>query len=124
MKRAGAIILFALLLIGGFRPMFVRLLVSRRELHQPGPPDGLDRRPLREMEDPTSPEMRAFLQRVRSQTHPGDSIGLDFAPPHNGWSYSYWRASYVLSGRTIKLPGEMDANVIVSWPAETIERRR
>src|SRR5438093_11633628 len=124
MKRAGAIILFALLIVGGFRPMLIRLLVSRSSLHQPGPPDGLDRRPLREKEDPTSPQMREFLERVRSQTRPGDSVAPAFAPPHDGWSYSYWRANYLLSGRTVKLPGDMDANVVVSWPTGTIERRR
>jgi len=124
MKRIVATALFALLFVGGFRPMFLRLIVSRRSLHQPGPENGLDRRPLREREDPTSPDLRAFVDRVRSQTHPGDSIALVFAPPHDGWSYSYWRANYVLSGRTVKLPGDTDANVIASWPPGTLERRR
>ena len=104
--------------------MFLRLLVSRRSLHQPGPESGLDRRPLREKSDPTPAEMQAFLQRVRSQSKPGDSIALVFAPPHDGWSYTYWRANYELSGRTVRLPGETDGNVVAYWPAGTIERRR
>ena len=68
--------------------------------------------------------MQTFLQRVRSQSKPGDSIALVFAPPHDGWSYTYWRANYELSGRTVRLPGETDGNVVAYWPAGTIERRR
>jgi hypothetical protein len=124
MKRIVATVLFALLFIGGFRPMFLRLIVSRRSLHQPGPENGLDRHPLREREDPTSPELHAFLERVRSQTRPGDSIALVFAPPDAGFSYNYWCANYMLSGRTVKFPGDTDADVIARWPPGTIERQR
>lgn len=124
MKRVAAILLFALLFIGGFRPMFLQLLVSRRMLHRPGPVDGLDRRPLREKEDPTPRDLKVFLRGVRTQTHPGDTIALDFAPPYGGWGYMYWRASYVLSGRTILLPGNMDANVIAHDPPGAVERLR
>jgi hypothetical protein len=124
MTRIAALALFILLFAGGFRPMLLRLPFSRASMHQPGPETGLDRRPLREKEDPTSPEMRAFLDRVRTETRRGESIAVVFAPPHDGWSYNYWRAHYALSGRRVLLPGETNADVIAYWPAGTIERRR
>ena len=123
-QRVAASILLALLFIGGFRPMFLRLLVSRRSLMQPGPVSGLDTRPLREHADATTPELLAFFQRIRSVTRRGDTVGLVFRPPFNGFGYVYWRASYMLSGRTVKFPGETDANVIAYWPEGKIERRR
>lgn len=123
-RLATCYVLFALLLIGGFRPMLLRILISRQFLHSPGPESGFDRRPLREKEDPTPPELRAFLERVRAETKPGETIALDFAQPHDMFSFAYWRAHYVLSGRTVNLPGDKNANVIAYWPAGTIERIR
>jgi hypothetical protein len=124
MTRFAALALFILLFAGGFRPMLLRLPFSRASMHQPGPESGLDRRPLREKEDPTSPELRAFLDRVRAQTHRGETIALVFAPPHDGWSYTYWRSHYALSGRNVQPPNIQDADVVAYWPAGTIERRR
>jgi hypothetical protein len=123
-QRAAATILFILLFIGGFRPMFLRLLVSRRFLMRPGPASGLERRPLREWTDPTPPELQAFLQTVRAESRPGETVALVFGPPYDGFSYAYWRANYVLSGRTVRFPGVVDADVIAYWPEGTIERRR
>jgi hypothetical protein len=124
MKRIAALVLFILLFAGGFRPMFVRLLFSKASLHQPGPESGLDRAPLRAREDPTSPELRAFLDRVRAQTKRREKISVVFAPPHDGWSYTYWRANYALSGRFVLYPGDLSGDVIAYWPAGTIERRK
>ncbi|HKB79533.1 MAG TPA: hypothetical protein VKH35_07445 [Thermoanaerobaculia bacterium] len=124
MKRIAAILLFALLFVGGFRPMFLRLLVSRAMVHHPGLPGGLDRKPLREKEDPTPAPLRALLGRARMLTQPGQSVALDFAPPYDGWGYTWWRGSYVLSGRKVLLPGNLDANVVLHYPPPAIERRR
>src|SRR5437899_5719609 len=123
-QRVAASILLAVLFIGGFRPMFLRLLVSRRSLMQPGPLSGLDTRPLREHADATPPELLAFFQRIRAETRRGDTVALVLQPPFNGFGYAYWRASYMLSCRTVNFPGETDADVIAHWPEGTIERRR
>jgi hypothetical protein len=32
-----------------------------------------------------------------------------FGPGHNGFSYTYWRTRYVLSGRTVLLPMDLIA---------------
>ena len=124
MTRVAALLLFILLFAGGFRPMFVRLPFSRAMLQEPGPESGLDRAPLRAKQDPTSPELRAFFERVRAQTKRGDTISVVFAPPHDGWGYSYWRAHYALSGRRVLHPGDVSGDVIAYWPAGTIERRK
>src|SRR5437667_12900736 len=104
-QRVAASILLALLFIGGFRPMFLRLLVTRRSLMQPGPLSGLDTRPLREHADATPPELLAFFQRIRAETRRGDTIGLVFQPPVNGFGYAYWRGRLTLSGRPGQFPG-------------------
>ena len=123
-QRVAATILFIFLFIGGFRPMLLRLLVSRRLLMRPGPANGLERRPLREWSDPTPADLQAFLQTVRGESRPGETVALVFGPPYDSFSYTYWRANYVLSGRTVRLPGVVDADVIAYWPEGKIERRR
>jgi hypothetical protein len=123
-QRVAATILFILLFIGGFRPMFLRLLISRRSLMRPGPANGLDRRPLREWSDPTPPELQAFLQTVRAETRRGETIALVFGPPYDGFGFTYWRANYELSGRSVQLPGVVDGDVVAYWPEGKIERRR
>ncbi len=124
MTRIVAGILLVLLGAGGFRPMFLELLVSRRMLHRPGPASGLDRRPLRERQDPSPPALIEFLQRLRETTRPGDTIALDFAPPNAGWGYAYWRANYLLAGRTVLPPGRRDADVVARYPPRTPTRNR
>jgi hypothetical protein len=123
-QRVAATILFILLFIGGFRPMFLRLLISRRSLMRPGPASGLDRRPLREWSDPTPPELLAFLQTLRAETRRAETIALVFDPPYERFGYNYWRANYEVSGRPVQLPGVVDADVVAYWPEGKIERRR
>jgi hypothetical protein len=123
-QRVAATILFILLFIGGFRPMFLRVLISRRSLMRPGPASGLDRRPLREWSDATPPDLLAFLQTVRGETRRGETIALVFGPPYDGFGYNYWRANYELAGRSVQLPGVVDADVVAYWPEGRIERRR
>src|SRR5438105_3112262 len=122
--RVAATILFIILLIGGFRPMLLRVLFSRRFLMRPGPASGLDRRPLRNWNDPTPLDLQAFLQTVRAESRRGETIALVFKPPYDGWSYTYWRANYALSGRFVPFPGVADADVVAFWPEAKIERRR
>jgi hypothetical protein len=70
----------------------------------PGPVDGLDRKPLRYRADPGPPEIVRFVESVRRETPAGSRIALLFPPPFDGFSYAYWRSSYLLSGRTVLLP--------------------
>jgi len=116
-ERLVAWSLFALLIIGGFR-----LPVSWLR-HRPGPPNGLDRRPLRERDDPSPPQFRTFLESARSQTPPGATVSIDFAAPYDGFSYAYWRANYVLAGRRVLLPGDRSGEYVVSWPAARVVRQ-
>lgn len=69
------------------------------------------------MQDPTPPEVLDFLVRVRAETREGEVIGLALAPPHDGFSYTYWRANYVLAGRMVLPPhaGRAHADVLASW---------
>src|SRR5260370_24424083 len=87
-ERLVAWSLFALLIIGGFRFPLSWLR------HRPGPPNGLDRRPLPERDDPSPPQFRAFLETARAQTAPGATVSIDFAAPYDGFSYAYWRARH------------------------------
>lgn len=118
-----AIILFAVILIGGFRPMFLRLLVSRGSLQKPSSEVGIDTRPLREQLDPTPPDAQAFLTRIRAETKPNETVGIVFDAPHQDFSYMYWRANYVLTGRRVRFPGDQGADVVAYWPSNRIERR-
>ncbi|HUP47842.1 MAG TPA: hypothetical protein VNA04_03530 [Thermoanaerobaculia bacterium] len=73
------------------------------------------------------PGYEAFLAGVRHRTHAGDSIAL--LVPSRGWeqgySYGYFRASYVLAGREVlpvigpgdqQFPGRVDrAAYVAVW---------
>lgn len=120
--QIAAAILFALLLTGGFRPMLLHVLFSRKFLQQPSSEVAMDTRPLREKNDPTPPEMQAFLKRIRDETKPGESVGLVFQPPNESFSYAYWRANYILTGRVLRIPGDEGATVVAHWPEGRIER--
>ena len=116
-ERLVAWSLFALLIAGGFRFPISWLR------HLPGPPNGLDRRPLRERDDPSPPQFRSFLEAARAQTPPGATVSIDFAAPYDGFSYAYWRASYVLAGRRVLLPDDRSGEYVVSWPAARVVRQ-
>lgn len=121
-RRVAAGLLFAALLAGGIRPSLLRLLLPpHRPPEAPAPPGAVDRRPLRFANDPTPPEIARFFEDVRAQTRPGEKIGLLMAPPNESFGYTYWRASYALSGRPVLLPITLayptDADVIALWEA-------
>lgn len=57
------------------------------------------------------PPFPRFIQGVREHTQPGDSIAI-VTPTlawDEGYSYAYYRASYILSGREV-LPVSLDDN--------------
>lgn len=120
MRRVAAGLLFAALLAGGVRPPLLRLLLPpHRSPDVPGPIGGVDRAPLRLKNDPTPVELVRFVEEVRSRTRKGERIGLQFGEPHHGFSYTYWRARYLLAGRTVLLPMDIvapeNADVIAVW---------
>jgi hypothetical protein len=103
-RLAGALILVALF-AGGLRPSILRLLLPpHRPAGDPAPAFGIDRKPLRFSSDPVSGDVLAFLQRIRGETRPGERVALLMVSPHDGWSYTHWRASYVLAGRHVLVP--------------------
>jgi hypothetical protein len=115
--------LFALLIAGAFRPELLRLLIPPHRMpYAEGPLSGIDRSPLRLRNDGTPDELRVFLNMARMQTRPGKTVSLILAPPHNGFSYAYWRANYELTGRQVLLPPEhvhpAAADYVVVWRAE------
>ena len=67
----------------------------------------LDRKPIgeafRRRPDRLWPQFPLFLEGVRAHTRNGDSIAL-IVPTldwENGYSYAYYRASYILAGREV-----------------------
>jgi hypothetical protein len=120
-RRVAAGLLLAALFAGGMRLSVLRLLLPpHRPPDAPAPPGGVDRKPLRFTNDPVSEDVLKFLERVRADTKPGERIGLLMANPHDGWSYTHWRASYVLSGRMVLTPmtlvePETPPDVVAVW---------
>ena len=118
MRRVAAGLLFAAIFAGGFRVSIFRLLLSpHRPPDTPAPPGAIDRKPLRFANDPVGDDVLQFLGRVRAHTRPGEHIALSMAPPHGGWTYTHWRASYELSGRHVLPPVPWDAppDVVALW---------
>jgi hypothetical protein len=120
MRRVVAGLLFAAILAGGMRASILRLLLPpHRPPDVPGPIGGVDREPLRLKNDPTPPELLQFAEEVRSRTRKGERVGLMFGAPHHGFSYTYWRARYLLAGRTVLPPMDIvapeDADVLALW---------
>lgn len=64
---------------------------------------------------------------VRLQIPRGATVGVVFAPPHDGFSYSYWRANYVLAGRTVLLPPQAtdvtSADYVAVWQSDWSDPR-
>ena len=115
--------LFVLLIAGAFRVELLRLLIPPHRMpHADGPISGLDRKPLRLRNDGTPDELRVFLSMARMQTRPGKTVSIVMPPPHSGFSYTYWRANYELSGRNVLLPPEhmhpAAADYVVVWGQE------
>ena len=104
-RRIAASLLFAALLAGGIRLSILRLLLPpHRPPDVPGPIGAIDRKPLRLANDVVPADVLEFLERVRAETKERERIALKMAWPHDGWSYTHWRASYILSGRFVVAP--------------------
>lgn len=118
MRRVAAGLLLAALFAAGVRVSILRLLLPpHRPPDAAAPPGAIDRRPLRFANDPVSEDVLRFLERVRADTKPGERIALMMAAPHGGWTYTHWRASYVLSGRHVLPPVQWETppDVIALW---------
>ena len=121
MRRVAAGLLLAAILAGGIRVSILGLLLPpHRPPDTPAPPGAIDRKPLRFANDPVPDDVLRFLERVREDTKERERIALLMAPPHQGWSYTHWRASYVLSGRRVLTPmtiepPETPPDVIALW---------
>lgn len=121
MRRLAAGLLLAALFAGGVRFSVLRLLLPpHRPPDTPAPPGAIDRKPLRFANDPVSGDVLQFLGRVRAETKEGEQIALLMAPPHDGWSYTHWRASYLLAGRRVITPmtlvePETPPDVVALW---------
>ena len=94
LQRAIIYVAGALILVGGMRVMYLRLFVT-------------DRAALRESfavyPDRTTPTYPLFLKAVAQATPPGARIAI-FVPMRHwdgGYSYAYYRASYLLAGREV-----------------------
>jgi hypothetical protein len=120
-RRVAACLLFAAIVAGGVRASMLRLLLPpHRPPNVPNNIAGIDRAPLRLKTDPTPPELLQFLNTIREQTREGERIGVIFGWPHAGFSYTYWRARYILAGRTVLLPMDIVApeeapDVVAVW---------
>jgi hypothetical protein len=118
MRRVAAGLLLAAIFAGGVRIPVLRLLLPpHRSPDTPAPPGAIDRKPLRFANDPVEPDVLQFLGRVRADTKPGERIALMLAPPHGGWTYTHWRASYALSGRHVMPPVQWETmpDVVALW---------
>ena len=118
MRRVAAGLLLAALFAGGVRVSILKLLLPpHRPPDTPAPPGGIDRKPLRFANDPVPDDLLRFLERVRADTKPGEQVAVLMEAPHSGWTYAYWRANYVLSGRRVLPPIEWDTtpDVIALW---------
>lgn len=108
------------LFAAGLRPELLRLL---RPPHRPpdlaGPVGGVDRRPLRFTNDPMPGSLESFLSEVRGRTKPGERVALLLGWPADGFSYGYWRAHYILAGRSVLHPMNLfapeNAAVVAVW---------
>jgi hypothetical protein len=93
-RRAAAATLFVAILAAGVEPILISLPFR-------------DRAPIAaryaSMLDAAYPGYREFLEAVRTRTKDGDVIAL-VVPARRwefGYSYAYYRASYVLAGREV-----------------------
>jgi hypothetical protein len=118
MRQVAAGLILLALFAGGVRVSILRLLLPpHHPPDAPAPPGAIDRKPLRFAKDPVSDDVLRFLERVRADTKPGERIALMMAPPHGGWTYTHWRASYVLSGRPVlpPIPWDSPPDVVALW---------
>ena len=94
MRRAAAAALFAAIVVVGLEPILLSFPFIDRERAAARYGSMLDR---------PYPGYREFLEAVREHTHNGDVIAV-LVPARRwefGYSFAYYRASYVLAGREV-----------------------
>lgn len=124
--RIASFVVLALILVGSFQWTYLRVfLVDQGEL--------ADR--MEVLRFGKMPEIRGFLDEVEKRTSPGESIALVVPAPdwNRGYEYAFYRASYVLAGRTVlpvmnpaghPLPSNLErADYIAAWRAEVDPER-
>ena len=89
-----ASVLFAGAVIGGFEPLYLKMITADR---------GALRASAAAVADRNTPQYATFLEQVRARTSPGTSIAILAPVRHwqNGYDYWYYRACYILHGRRV-----------------------
>ena len=114
MRRLLPLLLFVAIAVLAIDPPLLFLAVQDRDARA----EVLARRA-----DPI-PDLAAFLAQVRAQTTRGDVIVLVL--PVND-DRLYFRASYLLAGRTVLRPTHANAaraDYVAAWPRKTLLRRQ
>ncbi|MGA7614903.1 MAG: hypothetical protein WBX15_06955 [Thermoanaerobaculia bacterium] len=109
LRTGAAVTVLALLFIGGFRIAYVQaFFVDRREMGAR----------FQRIPDFTAQGYPRFLRQVKEATAPGDSIAIvvPMKSWHHGYSYAYYRATYLLGDRRV-LPLMNDQD---SWTPEVL----
>ena len=120
-RSAVAVVAFALILAGGFETNYLTIFFT-------------DRTALAEkvghLRFGKLPEIRPFLEAVKERTEPGQKIALVIpsARWNEGYEYAFYRAAYVLAGRTVlpvitpdnrMIEGNFErADLIAAWGVE------
>ena len=110
-RRATAAALFIGIVAVGMQPTLLSFPFISRARFAAGYATALDQR---------APGYREFLEAVREHTHNGDSIAVlvPYRKWEYGYSYAYYRASYVLAGREVlPLVSEKDEMVPANFSA-------
>ena len=86
-----ASIVFAAAVIGGFEPLYLRMIVADRDALRASAAAVADR---------DTPQYATFLEQVRARTPTGASIAILAPVRHwqDGYDYWYYRACYILHG--------------------------
>ena len=89
-----ASIVFAAAVIGGFEPLYLRMIVADRDALRASAAAVADR---------DTPQYATFLEQVRARTPTGASIAILAPVRHwqDGYDYWYYRACYILHGRRV-----------------------
>jgi hypothetical protein len=80
-------------------------------------------RPDRLRADPERLALRRFLEHLRTETRPGDTVALAVPASLQDSGYLRYRAQYLLPGRKVILGDDARAAVIASFPNGAVRRR-
>lgn len=117
-RLIGSIVALVLLLGGSFQLDYLRVLLADR--------DAVARR-IDHLRFGKMPEIRGYLEAVEAKTSRGESVALLIPAPgwNQGYEYAFYRAAYVLAGRTVlpvmtpagdPIPGNLErADLIAAW---------